>query len=262
MLDDPALKSESIYFATLSGEEVTHESIKQSIAQLFHASEALGLFDHAKIFVYLTGEGDYRNRMCLSKKETISKEDINGWLLELRGTWGYNRPITLVFDICRSNGNEQEARMHHGIELISSCSAGQQSQAIRFKFNQDIPYSCFFLAFVIASFDSSGGTTFSFKDEIERRLNQFIGLMRSNPSSNISEEINEGPGPQEPDWSQAGNPSTFLELAIMLSRTKIAREARALAIKYLPVEVYRYLLYSGIRNSTRRPHNIPPPRCK
>ncbi|KAJ1307806.1 hypothetical protein OPQ81_001889 [Rhizoctonia solani] len=235
MLNDPALESESIYFASLAGDEATRENIDKAITRLFHHSEALGIFDHSKLFVYLTGEGDGQNAMCLPKEEILSKKDINQLLWELRATWGYTRPITLVIDICRSDRYEQGIEFHHGIELISSCSAGQEAQAIRFQSDQDLPYSCFFLAMMIASFDSLASTSAYFKANVGLHLNELIDLMKSNPSKKASDENDKGPGPQKPDWSQVNDLSTLLELTRMLSRTKVARGVRDFFMRYFPV---------------------------
>ncbi|KEP47147.1 putative transmembrane protein [Rhizoctonia solani 123E] len=231
MLNDPALKSEAIYFISLVGEGATREHIQEGITQLFHDSEALGVSDRVKLFVYLTGEGNDKNSMCLLNGESLSKREINRWMWELRATWGYTRSITLVLDICRRNDHEQGPSSYCGIELISSCSAGQKAQAIRFESDQDMPYSCFFLALVVASLDSSTKTSASFETNIGWRLSQLVGLIKSKQAS---EKSNEGPGLQEPDWSE--DLSTFLELAKMLSRTKLAREARDFVIRYFPAE--------------------------
>ncbi|CAE6460270.1 unnamed protein product [Rhizoctonia solani] len=233
MLNDPALKSEAIYFISLVGEGATREHIREGIAQLFHDSEALGVPDRVKLFVYLTGEGNDQNSMCLLNEEGLSKREINQWMWELRATWGYTRSITLVLDICRRNGHEQEPSSYCGIEFISSCSTGQKAQAIRFESDQDMPYSCFFLALVVASLDSSMSTNASFETNIGWRLSQLVGLIKSKQAS---EKNNEGPGLQEPDWSKVDDLSTFLELAKMLSRTKLAREARDFVIRYFPAE--------------------------
>ncbi|CAE7061171.1 unnamed protein product [Rhizoctonia solani] len=231
MLSDPELKSEAIYFVRLTGEDATRKNIEKEITRLFHRSEALGEPNSAKLFVYLTGEGDHQNRMCLPNEDCLSKRDIVEWLWKLRATWGYNRPVTLVLDICRSDGNERGTTLYRGIELISSCSVGQEAQAIRFESDQDMPYSCFFLALMVASLDSPT-TSVSLKTDIGRRLSQLVGLIRIQ----VSEKSSGGPGPQEPDWSQAGDLSTFVELARMLSRTKLAGDIREFITRYFLVE--------------------------
>ncbi|CAE6351680.1 unnamed protein product [Rhizoctonia solani] len=79
MLNDPTLKSEAIYFASIAGDGATPERIYEGIVQLFHDSEALGISDHAKLVVYLTGSGDNQNRMCLPDKKYLAKEEIKKW---------------------------------------------------------------------------------------------------------------------------------------------------------------------------------------
>ncbi|CAE6445388.1 unnamed protein product [Rhizoctonia solani] len=238
ILNDPALDCESIHFITLLGEEATLESIEKCITQLFHDSKDLGIYDRTKLFVYLTGEGDSQNRMCLPNKQFLSKKDINWWVWELRATWRYTRPITLVLDICRRDSHEPGISLHRRMELISSCSAGQEAQAIRFESEQDVPYSCFFLAFLVAPFDCPASTVASFKTNIERRLDQLVELIQCKHSRNTPEANNERPGPQVPDWSQADclwqNLLTLFELARMLSRTKLAREVYDFVIQYFP----------------------------
>ncbi|KAG8760686.1 hypothetical protein FRC11_015097 [Ceratobasidium sp. 423] len=204
MLDDPALDSEIIYFAELTGEQATPENIKTELAQLYHDSGALVTVGRPNLFVYLTGEGDDQNRMHLLGGKSVSEEDIDQWLQEFRATWGYTRPTTLVLDICRVNKHKPSARMHHGVELICSSSPGEKALALRFKSEQDTPYSSFTLAFVIASSVSPTSTGPSFVSAIEHRLQQFTQLRRLAASR-------EGPGAsadlvsgsQRPDWSQA-----------------------------------------------------------
>ncbi|CAE6445404.1 unnamed protein product [Rhizoctonia solani] len=221
MLDDPALDSEMIYFAELTGKQATPENIKKELAQLYHDSGALVTVGRPNLFVYLTGEGDDQNRMHLLGGRSVSEEDIDQWLREFRATWGYTRPTTLVLDICRTNKHKPSARMHHGVELICSSSPGEKALALRFKSEQDTPYSSFMLAFVIASSISPTSTGPSFISAIEHRLQQFSNLVRlatSREDPGVSVDL----GPQQPDYSQARNLTTFLELARMLSRTRVA----------------------------------------
>jgi hypothetical protein len=206
MLDDSILNSEIIYFIKLAGEEATPENIRKELAQMYHDSEALGKVGRPNLFVYLTGEGDDQNRMCLLGGKSVSEEEIDRWLTELRTECGYARPITLALDICRSNKDKPGTKMSHGIDLICSASPGEQAKAIRFESDQAKPYSCFILAFIAASVGSLASTSVNFKAEIEQHLNQLIALMNSAPSKRISDGDDDGVSSQTPDWSR-GNVS-------------------------------------------------------
>ncbi|CAE6409489.1 unnamed protein product [Rhizoctonia solani] len=205
MVDDPALNSEIIYFFKLAGEEATPENIKKELAHLYHDSEALGNIGRPNLFVYLTGEGDDQNRMCLLGGKSVSEDDISRWLAELRTTYGYTRPIALVLDICRNNKDKPGVKVHYGIELICSASPGEQAEAIRFESDQAKPYSCFMLAFIAASTGSRASTSVGFKADLEHRLNQLIRLINSAPSKKIPDGSTgeDGPSSQAPDWSRA-----------------------------------------------------------
>ncbi|CAE6423638.1 unnamed protein product [Rhizoctonia solani] len=221
MLKDPALDSEIIYLIELAGSDATPENIRESLAQLYCDSEALVTVGRPKLFVYLTGEGDAdRNRMHLLDGEFLSEQDIDRWLWELRTSCGFTRPITLVLDICRTNKDVPSAKMRHGVGLIYSSSSGEKAHALQFKSEQDTPYSSFMLAFVIASSVSPTSTTAEFVEAVEQRLGQLTGLIKLAASRKCDED----PGPQHPDWSQAGDLSTFLGLSRMLSRTAVARK--------------------------------------
>ncbi|CAE6409478.1 unnamed protein product [Rhizoctonia solani] len=196
ILGDPELKSEVIRLVTLAGNEATPKNIDKALAQLFHDSEALGIPGRTKLFVYITGEGNDQNMMCLPNKETLSKGNIDQWLQELRTTWGYSRPITLVLDICRANKDELYTNMHGGTEFIFSCSPGEKALAL--KFDRDTPYSSFMLAFVIASPISSRSSDAKFVAAVEQRLEQLTEVGRQ-AASRWGGEL---PGSQRPDWTQ------------------------------------------------------------
>ncbi|CAE6395607.1 unnamed protein product [Rhizoctonia solani] len=201
MLDDPALDSETIYLVELAGKDATPQRIKESFAQLYHDSEAMVTVGHPKLFVYLTGEGDAdQNRMHLLDGKFLSERDIDRWLGELRTSYRYTRPVTLVLDICRINKDFSSAKMHHGVELIYSSSSGEKAHALRFKSEQDTPYSSFMLAFVVASSVSPTSTAAEFVAAVEQRLGQLTGLV----SLAAAKEGNDNPGSQHPDWNQAG----------------------------------------------------------
>ncbi|KAG8703656.1 hypothetical protein FRC11_010557, partial [Ceratobasidium sp. 423] len=223
MLDDPALESELIYLTELAGEQATPENIRKELAQLYHDSEELETLGRPNLFVYLTGQGDGQNRMHLLGGNFVSEGDIDQWLQEFRTIWGYTRPITLVLDICRTNKHKPSARIHHGVELICSSSPGEKALALRFKSEQDAPYSSFMLAFIVASSISPTSTGASFISVIEHRLEQFTQLIRLSASSKDPKATNDF-GPQRPDCSQVRDLSTFLDLARMLSRTTVARQ--------------------------------------
>ncbi|CAE6516022.1 unnamed protein product [Rhizoctonia solani] len=222
MLKDPALASESIHSIVLASEDATPEKIKEGLAQLYREAGALGTDVFPNLVVYLTGAGDAdRNSMQLLGGRFISEEDINQWLWELRTDFGCAMPITLVLDICRLNKDKPSAQMHRGVGLIYSASLGEKAHALRFKAEQNAPYSSFMLAFVIASSVSPASTSAEFVVAIEQRLNQLTGFIRSYALNHDDED----PGHQQPDWSQAGDLSPFLRLARMLSRTTVVREA-------------------------------------
>ncbi|CAE6409483.1 unnamed protein product [Rhizoctonia solani] len=199
MLDEPTLKSEAIHFRALPGQKATPENIENALAQLFHDSESLGMPGHTRLFVYFTGEGDGQNRMCLPNNKFLCEEDINWWLRDLRATWGYSQPITLLLDVCRTNKDMPRIQMHQGANLIFSSSLNQKAHALRFKPDRDMPYSCFMLAYIIASHASLNCTKPEFLANVEHRLRQLTTL-----TSLIASKIGGGdPGSQQPDWSQA-----------------------------------------------------------
>ncbi|KAF8674155.1 hypothetical protein RHS04_07403 [Rhizoctonia solani] len=217
VLEDPDLESEFIRFAILAGSEATLQNIEKALDQLFHDSGALGIPGRTRIFVYFTGEGSGQNTMRLQNNLFLSKKDIDQWLWQLRATWGYSQTITLVFDICRVNKDEPFISMHDGVELICSCSPGQKAPAL--KFAEDTLYSSFMLAFLIASTVSSRSSIHKLKKDIEQRVVQMteVGEMAA-----LRQKI-EPPGPQTPDWTCCHDGSTFLELAQMLSGSRIVR---------------------------------------
>jgi hypothetical protein len=137
--------------------------------------------------------------MCLSNNNVLSEEDINQWIWDLRATWGYIRPITLVLDVCRTNKGIEPMKVHRGANLICSSSLGQKAPAIRFKSNQDMPYSSFMLAYLIASRTSLTRMNPQFLADIEYHLRQLTALTSLIASKTGGEDL----GCQEPDWSRA-----------------------------------------------------------
>jgi hypothetical protein len=237
-------KINNIHFEGLPGGKATLSKIKKRIRFLYRkARETSG---YSNLLILFTGLGDTKNRMRLHNREVMTVKALKRWLLRLRAESTTTQPVTLVFDICRWTKGKKCTKMHKDVSLIWSCAPGQGAHALRFKSRNDIPRSCFLIAFLMSSCDSP--TSRSFEDAMGQRMGQLVAFLKyvykaghvetcKNCQSQRPCDNTEDPelSSQNPDWEQAGvsnicyhsipftdsslpQQDTFFKLAGLLSR--------------------------------------------
>ncbi|CUA68518.1 hypothetical protein RSOLAG22IIIB_03556 [Rhizoctonia solani] len=209
-------------------------SLSQYITLDDFGAEIKRLYDECKdfpnthLFIYLTGHGDWQNRMVASESQTLSATRLFGLLS------GPTIPVTILFDICRK-GRAPSAIPPEGVSLIWTASLEETAGACRIP-NSNSPESCFLIALMMsARTPGLQYTSDALKEMVQGRLDQlmaFLGEVYSLthttdgrcPNCLESLEPCDKPTGQKIDWQHANSVDGLLELTRILSDSDIAEE--------------------------------------
>ncbi|KEP47214.1 putative transmembrane protein [Rhizoctonia solani 123E] len=214
--------SATVRFVSLS-QFTTLDNIEAEIKKLY--GECQNIPD-AHLFIYLTGHGDWHNRMVLSESKAIGETH----LFELLS--GPTIPVTILIDICRK-GRLPSAIPPKGISLVWTCSLGETAGACRIT-NCDSPNSCFLIALMIsARTPKLQHTNEGLKQMVQNRLDQLMAylkeayVIRHSKGDCVKCSVIkpcDKPTRQNVDWGDAENIDGLMELTKILSSSEIAEE--------------------------------------
>ncbi|KAL5634692.1 hypothetical protein ACGC1H_002662 [Rhizoctonia solani] len=214
--------STTVRFVNLS-RYTTLDNIDAEIKKLYGECENI---PDTHLFIYLTGHGNWHNKMVLSESKAISETH----LFELLS--GPTIPVTILIDICRK-GRVPSAIPPKGISLVWTCSLGETAGACRMT-NCNSPDSCFLIALMInARTPKLQHTSEGLKQMVQKRLDQLVAYLKEvyairHPKGDCAKcstlKPCDKPARQNVDWGDAENVDGLLELTKILSSSEIAEE--------------------------------------
>ncbi|KAL5634757.1 hypothetical protein ACGC1H_002704 [Rhizoctonia solani] len=160
------------HFTPLLDEQATFDAIYQNVAHIYSNADP-----SSYVILYFTGHGNGRNAFELYDKHRGSLDEVilNEWIVELRRKTSKRIPVYIIFDFCRDSLDRSDAQLDDDVTVIRSCPPGQQSPDL--KLCEDLPYSCFLLALLLAIYDGSKHHTSSSMETFSYRLMELFNVI-------------------------------------------------------------------------------------
>ncbi|CAE6505400.1 unnamed protein product, partial [Rhizoctonia solani] len=162
---------QQVRFNSLLDREASFSKIQQSVAHIYMNAQPN---DYA--ILYFTGHGDSRNAFELyDGPGSLDEVTLNGWIVELRQKSSKQVPVYIIFDFCRESSVRSDAQLDRDVTVVWSCPPGQKSPDLGL--SNDLPYSCFLLALLLAIYDGSECHASSTVQYFARRLTELLNVI-------------------------------------------------------------------------------------